>query len=113
MLSSAYHAAPVAHQATAAGSLAPHIVPLAVLAGACCVHPRRIRSRPRRSSSSSVSIGWFWLIGFLFVGDGSSAAGSSLALRVGVSGGWFGGSVCWWRMSIAGWLGAMALDVLC
>ena len=41
------------------GSFAPHIVSLAVLAGACCVHPRRIRSRPRRSSSISVSIGWF------------------------------------------------------
>ena len=60
MLSSAYQAAPAGHQATAAGSLAPHIVPVAVLAGACCVHPRRIRSRPRRSSSISVSIRWFW-----------------------------------------------------
>ena len=52
-----------------AGALASHIVPLAVFAGACCVHPRRIRSGPRRSSAISVSIGWFirdscsWVVG--------------------------------------------------
>lgn len=38
------------------GSFAPHMVVAAVRAGACWVHPRRMRSGPRRSSSLSVSI---------------------------------------------------------
>ena len=46
------------------------------------------------------------------MGEGFSRAGLSFALRAGLSGGWSGGSVCWWRMLIAGWIGAIAIDVL-